>query len=599
MKIQDYLKEKILVTDGAMGTYYSQCYPGEQNPAEEANLAHPERILKIHKEYIQKGSKLIRTNTFALNEQSVSQYVRDSQELWDYISDSIKAAVTIAKRAVLESGEQVYIAADIGPIPQVEEESREQEEYERMIDLFLDLGIRIFVMETFSDVEPVKKMAAYIKAKEPEAFVLGQFSIQPTGYSQMGKSVEHIFADAGACRELDACGLNCNIGVSHMLKFLGKMELPVDKFISALPNCGYPRINRGKMLYSDNALYYGERMKGIMDLGVNIIGGCCGTTPDYIGEIMNHLGDGKVRSRKKFVQVKTNGEGASFTYPLIEKMEKGKKVIAVELDPPFDENMTKLMEGSYFLKDKGVDLITIADSPMARSRADSLLVASKLKRDVGVAVLPHFTCRDRNRIGVRSSVLGAYMNDIRNMLIVTGDPISPGDRDNTKGVFDFNSIRMMEFISAMNEEHFSREPICIGGALNQNGSLKNMIARTEKKIKAGASFFLTQPIYDSESIEKIKEVKETLHTKILFGIMPLVSYRNAMFIRNEMQGIHVPEEVVKRYHPDMTKAEAEDVAVEISLELIDQMKEVADGYYFMTPFNRVSLIGRIIDEIIN
>ena len=131
---------------------------------------------------------------------------RTKSECWDYISDSIKAAVTIAKRAVLESGEQVYIAADIGPIPQREEEDREQEEYERMIDLFLELGIRIFVMETFSDVEPVKKMAAYIKAKEPEAFVLGQFSIQPTGYSQMGKSVEHIFADVGACRELDACG---------------------------------------------------------------------------------------------------------------------------------------------------------------------------------------------------------------------------------------------------------------------------------------------------------------------------------------------------------------------------------------------------------
>lgn len=597
MKLQDYLKEHILVTDGAMGTYYGILYPGEGSVAEDANLKYPERILRIHKEYIAKGAKLLRTNTFALNAASVSQFAMDCQDVEGYIAQSVKAAVSLARRAAAESGEQVFIAADIGPIPQKEDSDLETEEYERMIDLFLELGMDVFVMETFSEVAPVRRMARYIRKKAPEACIIGQFSINPTGYSQMGHSVEHMLRDAANIPELDVCGLNCSIGVTHMLKFLGRMELPVDKYISALPNCGYPHVVRGKTVYSDSVSYYGERMEKIIGLGVNMVGGCCGTTPEYISEIEKRLGDGKPFPRKKILKSNEGAKGIIHSYPIIDKMNEGKKVIAVELDPPFDEDPTRLIEGAFVLKEKGVDMITIADSPMARSRADSLLVASKLKRDVGVTVLPHFTCRDRNRIAVRSSVLGAYMNEIRNMLIITGDPVGPADRDNTKGVFDFNSIRMMEFIRGMNEEHFGREPICIGGAINQNSSLDALIARTEKKIKAGASFFLSQPLYDKESIDKLKQVKEALHTKILFGIMPLVSYRNAMFIRNEMPGMYVPEEVVNKYRPDMTKEEAEAVAVSVSLELIDYMKDVADGYYFMTPFNRVSLIGRIIDEI--
>lgn len=644
MQIKEYLKEHRLITDGAMGTYYRHLYAGDGTTAEEANLICPERIRNIHRAYIEQGAELIRLNTFALNRPTVTQFKNVETDLDDYIEQSIRAAAALGQQAVKESGQHVFLAASIGPVPMRENEdsgryfvgkrcagetgqahletarsdislrgttdltapdaakSSQEEaypgerEYKRNIDIFLEEGIDIFFLETFSDVEPVRRMAGYIKERCPQAFVLGQFSIQPTGYSQMGKSVERIFLEAGQIEALDAVGLNCNIGVAHMYKYLNRVEFPSDKYISALPNCGYPHIVRGMPVYSDSISYYGEGMEKIASLGVNILGGCCGTTPAYIGEIAGRLK--KTAPAERAVRHRRQGDAVCQepVYPLIEKMKAGEKVVAVELDPPFDEKVTKLMEGAFYLKEKGADLITIADSPMGRSRADSLLVSAKLQRDVGITVLPHMTCRDRNRIGVRSSILGAYINEIRNLLIVTGDPVGVGDRDNTKGVFDFNSIRMMELVRQMNEEHFLSEPICVGAALNQNAvSVDAMIGRMQKKIEAGASFFLTQPVYDEQSIERIRMAKEKLNTRILCGIMPLVSYRNASFIKNEMPGICVPDEVLRRYHPMQTKEEAEDVAVDVCLELMQQMRDVADGWYFMTPFNRVSLIGRLIE----
>ena len=597
MTVREYLKDSVLIMDGAMGTYYDLLYHGEKSIAEEANLTHPERILAIHREYIEKGARLLRTNTFALNGPAVEQMDRKGLSVKEYIKESLFAAIDLARQAAKETSEEIFIAADIGPIPEREEDGQENDEYRLLIDLFIEKGMDIFVLETFPDTKPIQRIASYIKQKNPNAFLLAQFAVNPTGYSQMGHSVARLLREAGEIKELDSCGLNCGIGVSHMLRFLKQTKLPADKYISALPNCGYPHVVRGRTIYSDSAAYYGDRMEKILRLGINMIGGCCGTTPTYIGELTRRCAGKSPAKRKEKEEFECRDQKMNASFPMIEKMNRKEKVIAVELDPPFNEDHTKLMEGAFFLKEKGIDMITIADSPMARSRADSFLVASRLIWDVRIPVIPHVTCRDRNRISLRSTILGGYLNDIRNILVVTGDPVDRAEKEITKSVFDFNSIRLMEFIQGMNEEHFSREPICIGGALNQNGASLNAVARRmQKKVRAGASFFLTQPIYDQEGIEKIRLLKEQVDTKILCGIMPLVSYRNAVFIHNEMPGIHVPEQIISRYHPDMSKQEAEDVAVEISLELVEKLWEIADGYYFMTPFNRVSLIGRIIDE---
>ena len=212
--------------------------------------------------------------------------------------------------------------------------------------------------------------------------------------------------------------------------------------------------------------------------------------------------------------------------------------------------------------------------------------------------MPHICCRDKNKIAIRSQIIGAHINGIRNTLVVTGDPIDRGQADSVKSVYNFHSIRLMEYIKDMNVELFEEEPIVYGGALNYAGkNVSAIVERMKKKVDAGCQYFLTQPIYSKEDMERIAYLKEQVDTKILCGIMPLVSYKNARFIRNEMPGIHVPDEVFAKYHEEMTREEAEEVAVEVSVDIAMKMKDVADGYYFMTPFNRVSLIIKILQRL--
>ena len=239
-------------------------------------------------------------------------------------------------------------------------------------------------------------------------------------------------------------------------------------------------------------------------------------------------------------------------------------------------------------------MMTMADSPMGRSRVDSILMSVKLGGEVALPAMPHVCCRDKNMIAMRSTLLGAYINGIRNLLVVTGDPVPSDSRTTASSVFDYNSIRLMSFIKEMNEEHFKDDPIYYGGALNYaRGNLDKIIERMQRKIDAGCSYFLTQPAYSDEDIERLRYIRSKLDTKILCGIMPFVSYRNANFVKNEFSDIYVPDDVLARYRMDMTKEEAEVVGAELAKELIEKMSDFADGFYFMLPFNRVSLLERI------
>ncbi|MGN0410082.1 MAG: bifunctional homocysteine S-methyltransferase/methylenetetrahydrofolate reductase [Candidatus Fimousia sp.] len=603
MTFREYLKEHILIMDGAMGTYYDSLKSDKNQIAEEANLADPVFIKSIHKEYLNSGAKLLRTNTFAVNRlMAISKGLETKEEQDHYINQSIKAAYEIAKAAIAECGKEAWIAADIGPISETlfyEDEYQEREEYQILIDAFLECGADIFNFETFADSAVVEWAADYIKSQKPEAFVMVSFAFNRNGYTTKGHSAKRLFQEVAAIEHIDSYGSNCLIGAGQMHDILKGLSFSDKKYIQALPNSGYPQIMRGRTIYSEGASYYSEKMQDIANLGFNILGGCCGTTPKHIQALAQIIGCQKP-SEKRTCEEETSGVPVSKTRnnSFVKKLQQGKKVIAVELDPPFDQNAEKLLEGAYQLKKQGVDIITLADSPLARARADSVLLGSKIHSMVDIPVMPHIACRDRNRISMHSTILGAHINGIKNFLIVTGDPVPSGERDTTKGVFDFNSIRFMEYMKEINRELLFQDPISYGGALNQNqANLDKLILRMQKKIDAGVSYFLTQPIYSQQDIDRMRIIKSRLDTKIICGIMPLVSYRNAMFIKNEMPGIFVPDEVVKQYDQDMTREQSEEVAVRISLSVIEKLKDIADGYYFMTPFNRVALICRIIDHM--
>ncbi|WP_177975542.1 bifunctional homocysteine S-methyltransferase/methylenetetrahydrofolate reductase [uncultured Eubacterium sp.] len=601
--IRDYLKEHILIADGAMGTYYDQKKSENGRIAEEANLLEPELIQRIHEEYLESGAQLIRSNTFAANRSvALRKGIESKAEQDAYIRSVVQSAWNNAKVAVKRASGERFIAANIGPMPEylfLEYDCNPTEEYQFIIECFLDCGAKIFNFETFSDITEVQKAARYIKKKCPEAFVMVSFAVNRTGYTAGGISMNRLFTEAAKTPEIDSYGCNCMIGAAHMYDLLKTQNLSDEKFVQILPNSGYQEIVRGHSAFSEGAAYYAEKMQKIAELGVNILGGCCGTTPAHIRNLSEMIADHEPWEKLHVSEKDTeNAVSRTRNNPFMEKLQQGKKVIAVELDPPFDQNAQKLLEGAFRLKKSNVDIITLADSPLARARADSVLLAAKVNSMVDIPVMPHIACRDRNRISMHSTLLGAHINGIRNLMIVTGDPVPSGERGNTKSVFDFNSIRFMEYVKELNQDVFLQDSFSYGGALNQNqANTDKVIERMQKKIDAGVSWFMTQPIYSDEEVEKLARMKRELDTKILCGIMPLVSYRNAMFIKNEMPGIHVPDEIVEQYRPDMSRAEAEAVAVDISLEVIDKLKDVADGFYFMTPFNRVELIGRIIDKM--
>ena len=595
MDIREYLANNRLITDGAMGTWYDRLTGYKGNLAERANLENPQQIRDIHRAYIEAGAQLIRTNTFAVNSMFFSA---------DEIEEVLKAAWENASQAVSDSGKDVWIAADMGPIDADETKSDGdvEQEYIQLSDYFLRLGAKVFVFETLSDFRYVKRAGSYIKAKCPDAFVVMQFSFNRNGYTRSGMSVRAILSEAASMADMDAVGFNCGVGPLHLYELLKNQSFPEGKYMTVLPNAGYPTELRGRTLYSENVPYYVEMMGRIANLGFDIIGGCCGTTPEHIRGL-HHLLVNNVKPPKKLMpavystdrQSGCGQEAAEEKTELIQKLERGEKIFVVELDPPFDANDTKLMDGASLLRDIGVDMITLADSPLARPRADSIASAIKMRYTRQMEAMPHISCRDKNVIAHRAQLLGMHMNGLRHALIVTGDPIARGDRESIKSVFNFNSIKLMKYVQTMNQEVFGNRPIYYGGALNHNnGSADNIAARMRLKMEAGAQWFLTQPIYGQDDIDRLRELKEKSGGRIIAGIMPLVSRKNALFIKNEMPGIHVPEHVLEQYEEGMSRDGYEDVAAAISVDLMKRLEDVGDGYYMMTPFNRAALIKRII-----
>ena len=576
MKLKDFLQNNILLMDGAMGTYYQQVQENNGDVAELANLLEPDTVLKIHKEYLEAGADIIRTNTFAVNSVVLSRISKTVRE------DLLRRACRIAKQAVAEECEHTkrscFVAADIGPIAVGMEQDTEAVliEYYRMCDVFLEEGMDIFWLETFSSTEFVPEILAYIKKKAPDAFCSVSFCINKNGFTTAGQKAEKLLFSENL-RLADAIGFNCGIGSVHLKAVLSKCKLPKDVFVLAAPNAGYAETFSNRAVFLNSAGYFGDNMAQIAELGVDIVGGCCGTVPSFIREMRKKISGKKPVERVERADYVFTSEAEGKEKQqnhLREKLLRGEKIIAVELDPPYNADGEKLLACAKALSAYPVDVLTFADSPMGRSRADSTLTALHISKSTGMQVVPHVCCRDRNVIAMRSLLLGAHMNGLRNLLIVTGDPVPGEDRKTVTGVFDYNSIRFMKYVTEMNGELFPEDGFFFGGALNYNYPNGEKVAeRMEKKMAAGCSFFLTQPVFSDEDIERIKWLKERTGAKILAGILPPVSLKNASFIRNEMAGMNVPDEIMEKYRADMTREEGEAAGAEIAKELMKKLDQ--------------------------
>lgn len=593
MNIREYLKKSKLIADGSFGTYYSQKYKTVDIP-EYANITASQRISEIHTEYINSGAKLIRTNTFASNTYSLDCSI-------EQVKENIKAAYKIAKEAVEQSGKEIFIAGNIGPVPAVFQPDFEavEEEYYQIAKTFIDEGADILCFETFTQSEHIMPAIKRIK-EECNPFIIVQFCVNQYGYSEAGESAERLVSETAFSKCVDAVGLNCGVGPAHMQQILSKINLNNNCFVTAMPNAGYPLLVRNRVKYADNPIYFASKVNDMALLGADIIGGCCGTTPDYIREVAKTV---DLTPTVKSDETSSNNENEK---PVIKKSFfrnadgtiKDKKLIAVELAPPFGADDKKLLEAAHSLKGLGVDVLTFPDSPSGRTRIDSVLMAQKVKNVTGFEVMPHICCRDKNAIAMRSTFLGASINDINNFLIITGDPIPVMARQVVKSVFNFDSVGLMRIADEMNSEVLKDSPLTYGGAINQSRRrIESEIKRVQKKMEAGAEFFLTQPLFTAEDAERLRRVKEETGARILCGIMPLVSRKNALFMKNEISGVNVTDEVIERYPENADREDGENVGVELAKEMIAATRDFADGYYFSFPFNRTYLLKRIIEEL--
>ncbi|WP_105618271.1 bifunctional homocysteine S-methyltransferase/methylenetetrahydrofolate reductase [Vallitalea okinawensis] len=590
--IKDYIEQKgLVVTDGAMGTYFYELTNGKDTMAEWANIYQADVIEKIHNQYIKAGAKLIRTNTFSANRKALK--VDDAQ-----LESIIKEGYRIAEKAAMN--EEVLIAADIGPILEEEESFQElYDQYQFIVDTFINTGAKLFLFETFSSAKYLKEITEYIKNKVNDAVIITQFAIDSTGHTQQGIAAEKLFREVVKIDTIDYYGLNCGVGPTHMHKLVKGLVKKGFSISTVLPNAGYPRLENGRMVYPGNPLYFAGMMKEISTLGPVFLGGCCGTTPEHIRIITKELMS--IKHEKVVHDIETHITSQQFApneNMFMNRLKQGKKTLLVELDPPYSCDLSKVLKGAKVLKDAGVHLITIADSPLGRARVDSITVASIINRQIGIDVMPHVCCRDTNIIGLKSKLLGCHIEGVRQILAVTGDPVPSVDRGEIKGVFNINAVKLMQLITELNEEIFNADPLYYGGALNLNTeNIQKQMNRLHKKEDAGASYYLTQPIYSEEAIANLKYLKEKTDFKILAGIMPLVSLRNALYLSNEVPGIDIPERYIDLFNRDITKEEAIATGRQIAIDLAKEVIPYADGLYFIAPFNRATMISDIIKEL--
>lgn len=580
-RVRELLAQGVLLFDGATGTALC-AQSGEGEAVERLCLTQPQRVLALHRAYLAAGCKAIKTNTFAAHVSLACENKDDQKTL-------IRAAYDLARRA--GDAYDAAVFADIGPAPTDADSAAAC--YIAMAEQYLNVGATCFLFETMQSGEGLAEAAAHIKASCPDAWIMVSFAADADGFTRAGEQASALALQMSACGAVDAIGLNCICGAYHIRQLLSVLDVG-DKLMSAMPNAGYPHVEEGRTYYDSAPAYYAQQVMECVKAGARIVGGCCGTTPEHIRQIARLLGTPmppRVRmGDEKAAQPPEKGCRSR----ILRRLEQGRRITLVELDPPRSADIGGFMEGARQLEQAGADAITIADCPIGRARMDSSLLACKLSRELGIEALPHMTCRDRNVNATKALLLGLSMENVHNVLAVTGDPIPTGDRGSVKSVYQFNSRVLAKFIRGLGESG-EAEPFFVCGGLNINAVRFDLeLERAKEKMDCGVSAFLTQPVLSEQAALHLERAMDELRgAKLIGGLFPVVSEKNARFLQSEVHGITVDEAVVRAY-AGLDRAQGEDMAVRLCREAASRISPFVDGYYIMTPFQRVELVCRVI-----
>jgi len=589
--------DRVYVFDGAMGTmlyargvYINKCY-------DELNLNNRDLVLAIHREYVKAGADIIETNTYGANRIKLRPY-----GLEDSIYKINHEGARIAREAV---GERAWVGGAMGPLgiriepygPTSLDEARLL--FREQAEALLEGGVDLFVLETFSDASEIQQALLAIRSV-CDLPVVAQMTIQTDGQTSYGTSPE-VFTRQLDEWGADVIGLNCSVGPHTMLEAIEIMRPITNRKLSAQPNGGLPRQVDGRMFYMASPEYMAKYAKRLIQSGAKFVGGCCGTTPETIKQIANAVA--ALSPGRSTVKVMAPEEKPADVHvvPTAERSEFAKKicggefVTSVEIVPPKGSDPTRMLESVRLLKEAGVDAVNVPDGPRAQSRMGVLAVSTLIEQRVGIEAVVHYCCRDRNLLGMTSDLLGGAALGLKNLLIITGDPPKMGPYPEATAVFDIDSIGMVNMVNRLNHGlDIGGNPIgaptafYIGVGVNPCAiDLDYELRRFEWKVEAGAQFAITQPTFDVAQLRNFLRRIEHCRIPVIAGIWPLVSYRNAEFLANEVPGVVVPPQVLERMSRVTDKDAAREEGLAIARETLLEIRDVVQGVQVSAPFGRV------------
>jgi len=591
---------RVMIADGAMGTMlYARGAP-RGHCYDELNLSSPATVKAVHRDYADAGAELIETNTFGANRFVLSRYY----DLGAKVFEINLAGARIAREACPDC----FIAGSVGPVsrPLDTAEVLDRETlaaiYGEQISALVEGGVDLIALETMSDLKEAKialevaLKVSLVPVAIQMSFVEGDETI--TGTSPSQALVE--LADMGAT----IVGANCGQGPQATIDVIRKMAGRRDVFLSAMPNAGIARCTGGRFSYPHNTEYFASRAEELVNLGVSIIGGCCGTTPDHIAALSSRIAGRKVTAPK--LEALTVEKAARLApAPQVATRLKGivsqKFTLAVELSPPKGSKLSDDVASALELLRAGADAFSISESPMARIRMSPIALGHAIKSDMGAEVILHFTCRDRNILGLQADLLGAYALGMDNVLALTGDPPSVGDYPFATGVYEVNARGLVEIISKLNSgvDYMgnglsSPTGFWVGVAVSPSSEDEGVeLRRLEEKLKAGAGFVMTQPVYDVEQFSRFLARAGLGSVPVIAGVLPLVSSRQAEFLHNEVPGIVIPESI-RRSMSKAGEENARNVGISIAAGILKELSSVASGACIMTPLRRYDVTCEVM-----
>lgn len=612
----DKLKNDVVVFDGAMGTmlydkgfFINTCY-------DNVTLSNAALVREIHEEYLKAGVDVIETNTYGANAVKLKGF-----GLAEQMEAINRRAVELAREAIAnvrpEGG--VYVAGSVGPVIgpnqiwQARFEDSLKEAYTGQVKVLAESGVDVIILETFTHIEELLLAAACVKAV-CSLPVIG--SIVPQDVNEPGAkdAMLNKMARLEQCADIDAIGINCGIGPAATANVVELARPRVTKPLVVMPNAGAPQNVDGRAIYLNSPEYFSTYAKRYRQLGAEAVGGCCGTTPEHLKETVRGLKVEKAISRKATAIITKTEVEALEPIPLVEKsklgakLARGEKVATIEMVPPRSCDLGPILEKARQCKAAGLDAINLPDGPRASSRISSLVTAVEIERQAGIETILHYCCRDRNLISLQSDIMGAYTIGLRNVLAITGDPPKLGEYPDATGVFDVDSVGLTQAINNLNhglDLAGNRLPqptgMVIGVGLNPCAlSFEYELEHYGDKIKAGAEFVITQPVFDPKALFKFLDVAEAKYGKlpVIAGVWPLVSFKNAEFMLNEIPGVEIPKAIMDRMAKAVTKEDGVAAGIEIAREMVRAIAPRVAGYQVSAPFGRVELALKVLENVL-